>query len=220
MTLNDRIAEGVSNFQEYVSRRRWEYERLAAKKRTGEEKLAWVKTEEAVVTRTREVFQLAAEKAREQAKEGMERVVSWALQSIFGSEISFEVYLEERREQPEADFRVVSTYGGTTPVRTEPTEARGGGVVDVISLALRCVLLERTRMGGPLILDEPGKHVSEEYARALGELIRAMSEEAGRQIIIITHNTELAETGEIAYRVELRNGESQVIPIGAALDRG
>jgi len=219
VTLNDRIAEGLSDFREYVNRRRWEYDRLAAEKRAGEEKLARVKIEEAVVIQTREVFQSAAEKAREQAKEGMERVVSWALQSVFGPEISFEVSLEERREQPEADFFAVSTYGGTTPVRTEPTEARGGGVVDVISLALRCVLLERTRMGGPLILDEPGKHVSEEYARALGELIRAMSEEAGRQIIIITHNTELAETGEIAYRVELRNGESQVMPIGAAPDR-
>lgn len=220
MTLNDGVTEGIANFQDYVRRRRWEYDRLAAEKREGEEKLARVKTEEAVVTRTREVFQSAAEKAREQAKQGMERVVTWALQSVFGPEISFEVSLEERRDQPEADFVAVSTYGGTTPVRTEPTEARGGGIVDVISLALRCVLLERTRMGGPLILDEPGKHVSEEYARALGELIRAMSEEAGRQIIIITHNTELAETGELAYRVELRNGESQVITVGAALNRG
>lgn len=220
MILDNSVAAGVSNFREYVSRRRWEYDRLAAEKRTAEERLIRVKIEEAVITQTREVFQAAAEKAREQAKQGMERVVTWALQSVFGPEISFEVSLEERRDQPEADFVAVSTYGGTTPVRTEPTEARGGGVVDVISLALRCVLLERTRMGGPLILDEPGKHVSEEYARALGELIRAMSEEAGRQIIIITHNTELAETGELAYRVELRNGESQIIPVGAALNKG
>ncbi|MEW6448733.1 MAG: ATP-binding protein [Bacillota bacterium] len=220
MMPNDGVAEGVSDFRDYVSRRRWEYDRLTAEKHAGEERLARVKTQEAAVTRAREVFQSAAEKAREQAKQGMERVVTWALQSVFGPEISFEVSLEERRDQPEADFIAVSTYGGTTPVRTEPTEARGGGVVDVISLALRCVLLERTRMGGPLILDEPGKHVSEEYARALGELIRAMSEEAGRQIIIVTHNTELAETGELAYRVELRNGESRVIPIGAPIDKG
>ncbi|MEW6183773.1 MAG: ATP-binding protein [Bacillota bacterium] len=212
------VAEALKRFGDYAVRRRWEYDRLVETKSVLQDELAGVATQEAVVTQAREVFQLAAETAREQAKQGVEKVVTWALQSVFGSEISFEVSLEERRDQPEADFFAVSTYGGTAPVRTEPTEARGGGVVDVISLALRNVLLERTRMGGPLILDEPGKHVSEEYARPLGELVRAMSEDAGRQIIVITHNSELAETGELAYRVEIKNGESRVLPVGAAAE--
>ncbi|MEW6171819.1 MAG: ATP-binding protein [Bacillota bacterium] len=209
------VAEGVKLFGDYALRRRWEYERLVKTRQVLQNELADVKTQEVVVTQAREVFQLAAETAREQAKQGVERVVTWALQSVFGPEISFEVALEERRDQPEADFFAVSTYGGTAPVKTEPTEARGGGVVDVISLALRNVLLERTRMGGPLVLDEPGKHVSEEYARPLGELVRAMSEDAGRQIMVVTHNSELAEIGESAYRVEIKNGESQVLPVGA-----
>lgn len=214
------IAEGVKRFGDYVRRYRWEYERLAAQEKEMQQELERIKGQEAVLTRAREVFQLAAEAAREQAKKGVERVVSWALQSVFGPEISFEVSLEERRDQPEADFVVVSTYGGTTPVKTEPTEARGGGVVDVISLALRSVLLERTRMGGPLVLDEPGKHVSEEYSRPLGELIRAISDDAGRQVVIVTHNSELAETGELAYRVELRKGESLVHPVGEMKGQG
>jgi DNA repair ATPase RecN len=211
------IGQGVEKFGEYVRRRRWEFERLAAERRAVEEKLAEVRAKEAVLTQAREVFQLAGETAREQAKQSVERVVTWALQAVFGPEISFVVSLEERRDQPEADFAVVSTYGGTTPVRTEPMEARGGGIVDVISLALRSVLLERTRMGGPLVLDEPGKHVSEEYSRALGEFIRAISEDTGRQVILVTHNSELAETAEVAYRVELKNGESYVYPVGSSL---
>ncbi len=208
------VAEAIKHFGDYVRRQRWDYERLLAAERDTQETLNGIRDQETIVAQAREVFQLAAETAREQAKQGVERVVSWALQSVFGPEISFEVGLAERRDQPEADFVVVSTYGGTTPVKTEPTEARGGGIVDVISLALRSVLLERTRMGGPLVLDEPGKHVSEEFARPLGELIRAMSDDAGRQIIIVTHNSELAETGESAYRVEIRNGESRVLPVG------
>jgi len=211
------VGQGIEKFGDYVRRRRWEYERLTAEKQATEEELAQVSAKERVVTLAREVFQHAAEAAREQAKQSVERVVTQALQVVFGPEISFAVSLEERRDQPEADFAVVSTYGGTTPVRTDPTEARGGGIVDVISLALRSVLLERTRMGGPLVLDEPGKHVSEEYSRPLGELIRAISEDTGRQIIIVTHNSELAETGELAYRVELRNGESYVYSIGSGV---
>ena len=208
------IGLAVARFGDYVRRFRWEHDRLLSELAAAEKELAAVIAREAVLTQAREVFQLAAETAREQAKQGVERVVAWALQSVFGPEVSFEVTLTERREQPEADFFVVSTYGGTAPVKTEPTEARGGGVVDIISLALRYVLLERSRMGGPLILDEPGKHVSEEYSRALGDFIRLMSEDAGRQVIIVTHNSELAETGSVAYRVELRNGESRVCPVG------
>lgn len=214
MTDRETIGAALVSFGEYLRRRRWEYERLLSELAAVEKELAAASAREAVLAQAREVFQLAAEAAREQAKQGVERVVTWALQSVFGPEISFEVALSERRDQPEADFFVVSTYGGTTPVRTEPTEARGGGVVDIISLALRYVLLERSRMGGPLVLDEPGKHVSEEYSRALGDFIRLMSEDAGRQVIIVTHNSELAETGTLAYRVELRNGESRVYPAG------
>ncbi|MEW6771115.1 MAG: ATP-binding protein [Bacillota bacterium] len=216
MPEREAIGRGVEEFGEYVRRRRWEFERLTAERQAVEEKLAEVRAKEAVLTQAREVFQLAAETAREQAKQSVERVVTWALQAVFGPEISFAISLEERRDQPEADFVVVSTYGGTTPVRTEPMEARGGGIVDVISLALRGVLLERTRMGGPLVLDEPGKHVSEEYSRALGEFIRAISEGTGRQVILVTHNSELAETAEVAYRVELKNGESYVYPVGSS----
>lgn len=220
MTSREAISAAVANFGEYVRRRRWEYERLCAELAAAERALAELKEKETILAQAREVFQLAAEAAREQARQSVERVVSWALQSVFGPEISFEVALSERRDQPEADFAVVSTYGGTAPVRTEPTEARGGGVVDIISLALRFVLLERSRMGGPLVLDEPGKHVSEEYSRTLGEFIRLLSEDAERQIIIVTHNTELAETGALAYRVELRNGESRVYPVGACAAAG
>jgi DNA repair exonuclease SbcCD ATPase subunit len=59
--------------------------------------------------------------------------------------------------------------------------------------------------------------VSEEYSRALGEFIRAISEDTGRQVILVTHNSELAETAEVAYRVELKNGESYVYPVGSSL---
>lgn len=217
MPEREAVRRGMEKFEEYVRRRRWEFERLAAERRAVEEKLAEVQAKEAVLTQAREVFQLAAETAREQAKQSVERVVTWALQAVFGPEISFAVLIEPRRDQPEANFAVVSTYGGTTPVRTEPMEARGGGIVDVISLALRSVLLERTRMGGPLVLDEPGKHVSEEYSRALGEFIRAISEDTGRQVILVTHNSELAETAEVVYRVEIKNGESYLYPVGSSL---
>jgi DNA repair exonuclease SbcCD ATPase subunit len=60
------------------------------------------------------------------------------------------------------------------------------------------------------VLDEPGKHLSEGYSRALGELIRAISEETGRQFVVVTHDPRLAEVADVAYTVGMENGVSRV----------
>ncbi|MBC7106618.1 MAG: ATP-binding protein, partial [Firmicutes bacterium] len=109
------------------------------------------------------------------------------------------------------EFYVASDYGGREVVN-RPQDARGGGVVDVISLALRVALLQTVRppLPGPLMLDEPGKHVSEEYARSLALFLKSVSEMFGRQIVLVTHNQHLAEVGDRAFVVEMRDGESVV----------
>ncbi|RDV83244.1 ATP-binding protein [Ammonifex thiophilus] len=208
--MDERIKEGLALFEEYVARRRWEFDRLKQELEEKKRELAACREKEEVLGRAREIFLLAANSAYEHARKALEKAVTSALQAVFGPEISFAIELATRREQQEADFFVISTYGGTQPVKTEPTEARGGGVVDVISLSLRSALLEHSRLPGILVLDEPGKHVSEEYARQLGEWLRTFSQETGRQILLVTHSDSLAEAGELVYRVEMPQGESRV----------
>ena len=156
------------------------------------------------------VFEYASAKAREQAKQHIENLVTSALQSVFGPDISFEVLLEDKRDRPEAEFLVSSTYGSTLKISNRPEDSRGGGVVDIVSIALRSAMLEGVypRMEGIMIYDEPAKHVSEEYSEAAADLIKGISEDAQRQIIMITHNKRLSETGELSYRIELKNGVS------------
>ncbi|PWK13940.1 hypothetical protein C7459_106220 [Tumebacillus permanentifrigoris] len=151
--------------------------------------------------------------AREQARRQIETMVTNALQFIFGNDdMEFRVQIEEVRGRAEGEFLVVSTYGGEIPVQTRPQDARGGGVVDVISLALRAALLQANRpaLDGPMILDEPGKHVSEEYSRPVAEFLKQLSTAFGRQIIMVTHNQHLANTGDTSYIVEMRSGKSYV----------
>ncbi|MGO0123059.1 ATP-binding protein [Desulfothermobacter acidiphilus] len=208
--MEAKIKEGLDLLEELVARRRWELERLQQELQEKEQELATCREKEEVLGMVREIFLLAAGEAYEQACRGLEGAVTLALQSVFGPEIRFNIRLTPRREQQEADFLVSSSYGGTQVVQTEPTEARGGGVVDVISLSLRAALLAHSRLPGLLVLDEPGKHVSEEYARPLGEWLRLISQEMGRQILLVTHSDSLAETGEKIYRVDIRQGESVV----------
>jgi DNA repair exonuclease SbcCD ATPase subunit len=97
-------------------------------------------------------------------------------------------------------------------VETAPQDARGGGVVDVISLALRLALLEAFRppVGGPVILDEPAKHVSEEFAPQVAQFLKSFSQSLGRQVIMVSHNQHLADSADVAYLVEMAQGRSSV----------
>jgi len=149
--------------------------------------------------------------AREQARQQVEYMVTRALQYTFGPGIEFKVEMRERRGQPDAEFYVVSDYGGTR-VKNKPQDARGGGVVDVISLALRIALLEtsRPRLDAPLILDEPGKHVSDEFAPNVGQFLKRISRDFKRQVLLVTHNRYLAESADKVYTVELKEGKSIV----------
>jgi DNA repair exonuclease SbcCD ATPase subunit len=142
----------------------------------------------------------------------VEFLVTQALQFVFGPDMEFKVAVEEKRDRPEAEFYVSSTYGGSTRVENTPQDSRGGGVVDVISLALRLSLLYAFRppVGGPVALDEPGKHVSDEYAPQVALFLKSFSQSMGRQIIMISHNQHLADSADTAYLVEMHEGISKL----------
>ncbi|MDD3840171.1 MAG: ATP-binding protein [Clostridia bacterium] len=167
-----------------------------------------------IYTQARLLLQDASVKAREQAKYTIESMVTKALQYIISPDMSFEVELTESGNKPVAEFYVVSEHDGLI-VRNRPADARGGGIADVVSLALRLALLQSSRpeIDAPLILDEPGKHISEMYIKNVAGFLQEISKSFDRQIIMVTHNKYLAEIGDSSFRVELKDGESQVTKV-------
>jgi len=191
-------------------RRRGRFEQLSEIKRRKETRLAEVNRDAEILEQVSRVFHAASEAARELALRKVEKVVTDALRAVFGPSLAFEVEMTERRGRPEAEFFIVSNFGGAS-VRTPVLDARGGGVVDVASLALRVLAAVATSpRQAPVILDEPGKHLSEGYSRALGEILKALSQETGRQFVVVTHDSRLVEQGDAVYRVEMESGESVI----------
>lgn len=160
------------------------------------------------------LFQKTSEFARLQAKKQIETLVTKCLQYVFETDIEFIIELEELRGKANAEFYVVSTHGDTI-IKTRPELSRGGGVVDIISLALRIAFLQihKPKIEGPLILDEPAKHVSEDYVFNVGDFLKQSSEMFNRQIIMVTHNQHLSAISDNAYRVELIGTTSSVRPV-------
>jgi DNA repair exonuclease SbcCD ATPase subunit len=157
------------------------------------------------------LLQQTSEHARKQAREQIEMLVTNTLRSVFGPEYSFRIELTEKAGRPEAEFYVVSAFG-SDKLETRPQDSRGGGVVDVVSLGLRIAMLEtyRPRLEGALILDEPAKHVSEDFVQPTANFLKMVSDFFGRQVIMVTHNAHLAETAEVAYSVVLKDDRSVV----------
>jgi DNA repair ATPase RecN len=170
--------------------------------------------------KVRILLQLSAEHARIQAKQQLETLVTNALRYIFGPSFKFELELSAHGGNPTAEFYVATEWDGQV-IKNRPQDARGGGIVDIISLALRIALIEsfKPRPDGPFILDEPGKHVSEDYIVPMVEFLKSVGETFGRQIIMVTHNVHLAESADSAWHVRLASGKSEVERV-RCLDNG
>lgn len=160
------------------------------------------------------LLQKAADFSRNQATHQIEDIVTQSIAYIMQNSSRFIVDLSEKRGLPIAEFFVESDYG-EYKVKTKPEMSRGGGVVDIVSLALRIAFLEnhRPKMDGPLFLDEPGKHISDDYIFNMGEFVKECSRLFSRQIIMVTHNDYLTNICDKAFRVDIRNGISEVVEL-------
>lgn len=153
--------------------------------------------------------------ARRQLVERIEDTVTAALQTVLSDDsLRFAVEMREIGGRASAEWRVVSRYSDTE-VSNNPEDSRGGGIVDIVSLALRLALLELStpRPEGPVILDEPAKMVSAEYAESLAFFLKSYAQRTGRQFLVVTHNETLAEAGDVSYRVTQTDGVSEVVKL-------
>lgn len=201
----------ISNLKKYIARETGKKDKL-------EEQLVEAKSELVIICDNIELlekvvilFQKTSQFAREQAKVQIESLVTKCLQFIFETNIEFLIEIEELRNKANAEFYVVSENEDTI-IKTKPELSRGGGVVDIVSLALRIAFLQihKPRIQGPLILDEPAKHVSEDYIFNVGDFLKQMSEMFNRQIIMVTHNQHLSAISNFCYQVELDGSRSFV----------
>jgi DNA repair exonuclease SbcCD ATPase subunit len=163
-----------------------------------------------IIDKSRVFLQKVSEAARHVAKIQIEKIVTKALQYVFGPHYSFRIDVKYTVSRPEAEFLVITDYKNRT-VESIPTSGKGGGIVDLLAVSLKFALLELFNYDGPIWMDEPFKHVSKDYIAEVGRLLAFMGETSQRQLVIITHNDGLAEMSNKCIRVLQKNGSSTVI---------
>ncbi|WP_300410536.1 ATPase [Lagierella sp.] len=150
-----------------------------------------------------------ADFSRLQSSKEIENIVTSCLELVFNSKMEFKIELSQLRGKNSAEFFIIE-HAEDKEYKYKIEDTRGGGVIDILSLALRISFLLKIspKIEGPIILDEPAKHVSEDYIFNIADFIKKISEEFNKQMIIISHNEHLASIGNKRYRIHKENFES------------
>lgn len=144
-------------------------------------------------------------------KEYIESLVTMAIRSVFDRPFKFLVDFELKRNKSECNFRVQE---GENPPYI-PKDEMGGGMVDIIAIALRVVMwsLQRPKSRNVFILDEPMKFVGKgELLQRAGQMLREISDRLSFQLIIVTHEPEFMELADKSWVVE-HNGTYSVVKV-------
>lgn len=155
-------------------------------------------------TKAVELLSLVQKITREKTKDEFETIVTYALQSIFQENHQCVFEFGKRGNLPELDIEIKKS-GHEEPISI--VDGNGGGVVDLVALALRLVLLEISKNKGFLVLDEVFKHLSEEgpnnahYRVAAFQFLKDINSKLNRQIIFVTHIPEFIEAADHKIKI-------------------
>lgn len=152
-----------------------------------------------------------ADFSRLQSSKEIESIVTSCLDLVFNSKMEFKIELSQLRGKNSAEFFIIE-MDEDKKYTYKIEDTRGGGVIDILSLALRIAFILKIYppVKGPIVLDEPAKHVSDDYIFNIADFIKKISEEFDKQIIIISHNEHLSAIGDNSYKIYKENLHSIV----------
>jgi DNA repair exonuclease SbcCD ATPase subunit len=122
---------------------------------------------------------------REQFINKVEKNVTKVLQQVLDNKnIEFKMLLNTNGARVVTEFK---TFNKSTGCEFNIVKGEAGGIKNIISTALLITFLELfPEIEGPLILDEVGKNISQEYQESFGKFLREYAE-TGRQVILVSH---------------------------------
>lgn len=158
------------------------------------------------------LIQKAAKNTQEKLKFSIEKIVTTALESVFDEENQYDFKLEfETKNDRTHVTPVFIDHGGND---FDADMDLGGSVGDVASLSARIAMWTlggENRTQPIFLLDESLKHLSEAFRSSASDLLKALCDELGIQIVISTHLPSLRENADTAIFVEKVKGISNAI---------
>lgn len=142
------------------------------------------------------IIQQVATSRQEQTKTKIENIVNIALRAVFSNPPVFAMSIVSKRNKTECELSLLEG-----DYSAKPEDAAGGGILDVVSFALRVVLWTYTTTARTLILDEPFKFLSADRAEAASSMLYEISKKLNLQIIMVSHQEGINTAADLTYLV-------------------
>lgn len=187
------LEESFNKFSQKVGELKGEYNTLKDQQEKSRLLITQLKDDEETYTKAVELLSMVQKVTRDKIKEGFETIVTHALNYIFESnEYKFVLDFNRRGNLQTLDFNV------KTPEKDEALDlldTSGGGVINIVSFALRIVLMEvcSPKINGFVMLDETFANLSAEYQPLASAFLEEINKRFKRQIIMITHSNEFID---------------------------
>jgi len=203
--IRDIIRDVVKAENQFVKDRAKE-ELLITDWQKSQAKLSTLKEKGINLLKVQALFQKAAEMTQKQLEFHISGLVSTALAAVWDDPYEFKVEFIQRRGKTEADLWLIRNGS-----KIKPLDASGGGVVDILSIALRMAFWSLTKETRPLlILDEPFKHLSNNLQSKASAMLRMISKKLKLQILMISHIEELVANADRVFWARLQNGRTLI----------
>ncbi len=203
----------------YISKNA-EYEAILKTIDVDEVSLEKHKKEAETLEKSSRLLNLMADNQRTEACKKLEDVCTYALQYATGRNLEMKIDMTMLRNKVAAEIAVLKPETG---VENFPMDGGGGGLADIISMALRFTLLStyaNPNIDGPVILDEPAKNVSADYIGNVADFLLRASRDFNRQIILSTHNDYIAAAAPKRYRFHLDENDVTAIECETQTEEG
>jgi len=172
-----------------------------------EDELSVCEDQVELIHKSKEIVNAVTMATLHEIKVFIEEAVTLCLAIVYGDEYRLVLDYEVKRGRSEAVLWLVRCEN-----KLDPKCEIGGGVIDVISFALRIIMwiLSQPRTDPVFICDEPFRFVSRDNTHRLVTMIKEVCETFAAQFIIVSHNEELIDGASTFVRVRREKGVSVV----------
>lgn len=165
-----------------------------------------------ITQQTFDIIQKKAFETQNNIKLHITNIVNLAIESIpFENKPDcFDLEFVYRRNQIECDFFYMENNQRLNPLRC------GGGLLDIVSFALRiaCLTLRKNK-NNVILFDESFKNINDpdqkrELKYYVSEILKKLSDKLNLQFIIVGSNDDFLEIADKVFQISLDNGVSNV----------
>ena len=192
--------------REIISKARTQLNSLNTLVSLKEKQLEDLEQSQEVVDKSHRICQSVAKKTQDSLSVQLDSLINLALETCFPNQYKFKTSFIENRGKTELQFVLTDKITGKD--NDDIIDGFGGGLIDVVSLALRRCLHTLEGSSKLVVLDEPFKFLSQDLRSKAANLIQELSHKLDLQFIIITHIPEIADVGDRLFEVKKIDGIS------------